>query len=117
MDLEYLESDRHEYLDSFGLPLEPFEYSRPRGRVTAHVVDLLEEDQERKPFQRSTPTDYVKGWVKKNSLWFMVGTSTTLATAAVASTSPELLIPIGLLLGSLFYLNERYQRLSLEKNS
>ena len=39
LEIEYVDAVRREYLDAFGLPLEPLEYAYPKGRVIGYSVD------------------------------------------------------------------------------
>lgn len=40
LELEYADASRRLYLDAFGLPLEPFEYSYPKGSVVGYEASL-----------------------------------------------------------------------------
>ena len=39
LDLSLADASQKQYLDAFGLPLEPFEYAPPRGKVVGYSVD------------------------------------------------------------------------------
>jgi len=39
LDITYVNATRREYLDAFGLPVEPFEYAYPKGKVIGYSID------------------------------------------------------------------------------
>jgi hypothetical protein len=88
----YLDHGRREYLDAFGIPIQPFEYCRPSGVVVARVVQLdpLRPVQAR---QLSLP-DRVRTFLRMNSLGLLVGGSLSFAGFTVWQSGEPLLLPL-----------------------
>lgn len=49
MKLRYLDDSGREYLDSFGIPLFPYEYAYPRGTATGYLVHLKDPQYKPRP--------------------------------------------------------------------
>lgn len=88
--LAFLEGAQREYLDAFGWPLEPFEYARPVGTVSACVVPLTSVRVERRPDWR---------FPKEKVLPLVVGAACLTLAWALARTAPVLVPPVALLFG------------------
>jgi len=109
MQLEYVLPERREYLDSFGLPLEPFEYACPRGSVLGHVVSLGGEPAESIGIA-PTLRDHLRQWLRVNVLWLLVAGALLLAASSVAQVYPALLAPLAVFAGLGISLHLAYQR-------
>lgn len=105
--LEMIGAAEREYLDAFGVPIEPFEYAIPRGRVFVRWV----------PVRTGIPdvgTPIHAGWrawlwLRRNLLFILVGQATALLGALMLRTTPELLGPMLLFIGIAVVVNQAYQ--------
>ena len=113
LDIRYVASPGREYLDAFGLPLEPHEYARPQGTVIGYLQVL---DPERQPHsQAPTWIQKAKNFLKRNTLWLLVSESSACAAAMVWMSDPWYLIPLAGATAAGIYAHLRYQRKSLKK--
>jgi len=96
--LAFLECAEREYLDAFGWPLEPFEYARPVGTVSAHVVPLT-----------GVAVDRVADWrfPKENVLPLLVASTALCLAWVLARTAPAALPPTALAFGLALILDRR----------
>ena len=105
--LRYADADRREYLDAFGLPIEPLEYRYPRGAVIGYLTELNPEQ----PAEFAAPTlaDRALAFCRRNVLWMLVGESSLFAGAVMAQTAPLMLLPLALGSAAGIYAHLRYQ--------
>jgi hypothetical protein len=93
--LEFLDADSKEYLDAFGIPVQPFEYATPRGKVLSYVVDLKGSVAD----QLHNPTLLEKSMTSLRSLcvWGYFGQAVIGAACLIGSSVPLALIPLGIM--------------------
>ena len=114
VSIRYASDEHREYLDAFGLPLEPFEYAYPRGGVLAYVVPLSNDDE--CGFAcLPTPWQRLKRWAALNTLWLMVVPVVALGLGAAAAFSSQALIPLALVIGLLLAAHLGYRGKSLRQ--
>ena len=102
-DLAYVDSRSREYLDAFGLPMEPFEYACPRGKVIGYAVDLGKEPRNgvRTPGRVELAYHRVRG---KSVLWLMLLSTLVSLAWVLYRVEPQWLLPgIVLFGGAIFY--------------
>lgn len=98
IDLAYVGATSQEYLDAFGLPLEPFEYAYPQGRVIGYSVSLDEGLR---------PGIHSPGWFRllftrvqgKSVLWSMLLSATVSLAWVLYRVEPQWLLPCMVLFG------------------
>lgn len=93
VSVSYVNHREREYLDAFGLPLEPFEYAIPRGVVIAHAVEF-----ERGGLGEHKSPSLLRTLIntgKRNALWLLLGETLAYAGTVLAYSTPELLLPCG----------------------
>lgn len=87
VDMEYI-SCRRQYLDGFGLPLEPFEYAIPKGEASVIVVNL------RGPStlgREERMTDRVRAWFRRGMLWVILANAISYSALSIAISNPWML--------------------------
>lgn len=93
LEISYMDDSTREYLDAFGLPLEPFEYAYPSGTVVGYVVEL--EKRILLPAKPPSLFQNLVHFAKRNALWALVGETLAYTGAIMWYSSPEFLIPYG----------------------
>lgn len=88
LEIESIDASRREYLDAFGLPLEPFEYAFPKGTVIGYRVDLGV------PTARipAAPSGWRSAWRLmrgKGLLWTLAGASCACLASALYRANPD----------------------------
>lgn len=113
LSIAYADDTTREYLDAFGLPLEPFEYSYPRGKVVGYVVNL---DKEKLPGTRAPSlVQNVLHFAKRNALWALLGETLSYTGTIMWYSSPELIAPFGLAAAAGIAIHWWYQFKSVRK--
>lgn len=80
-----LDLTERQYLDSFGAPLEPFEYALPKGHVVALQRTLTQDAIQ---FPPPSSTSLVMQSLRRNVLWIVSGQAVGLASFASFQVSP-----------------------------
>ncbi len=88
--LRYVDCSRRQYLDSFGAPLEPFEYAYPQGRIIGRYVPIRVE-QPNWDFRKPTMLERTRAFFTRNLLWAIVGESTLSAAILIGCSEPRYL--------------------------
>lgn len=105
--IEAFDASTREYLDAFGLPMQPFEYMYPRGKVLAHVVPLQERTD------TIGNTESVSGmaqrFLQKKLLYLFYADAVGFATLASAQVSGLLAAGVAALSLAGLAANEWYQ--------
>jgi len=112
LHITYADASEREYLDAFGLPVEPFEYSFPKGKVIGYTVDVGSGTQRHSsvPGKAALFRDLVKG---KGFLWGLVAMATVSAGWLIWRNTPQLLLPVGGAIGLVLVYDFVFQRRSL----
>ena len=108
--LEYLDSSTREYLDTFGLPIQPFEYAYPRGKALAYVVSLGDNVPQDLPMP--SRLDLMQGALRRNCVWAYFGQAMAGAAVLIGSSMPAALIPFGALAGAGAFYQRYFQHRS-----
>jgi hypothetical protein len=114
LTLRYLDSSQREYLDAFGLPLEPFEYAFPRGRVLGCAV-ALDEGLQR---EIVVPSQWTLrfGQVRDRAfLWLLSGASLVCLGWTLWLYEPAWLLPASVLFGAAVAYDVLLQRRSVRR--
>jgi hypothetical protein len=112
LSIAYVGDSQREYLDAFGLPLEPFEYAFPRGEVLGYAVELCESLQ-RSPLIPSS-RDLLLGQVRdKGLLWALTAASLACLGWTLWIYDPRWLLPAAGLAGATLFWDALLQRRSL----
>lgn len=103
MQISYVDAESREYLDAFGLPLEPFEYGQPRGRVIGYVSTLGQHREAREIHAPSLLTK-IRFYLRYKILGLMVASILLALAWMLLLCAPFLMLPLGVLfLGLLGY--------------
>lgn len=91
--LEFLDATSREYLDAFGIPVQPFEYAQPKGRVLSYVIDLKGAVAD----QLSPPsiTEQLSTSLRSKFAWGYFGQAIAGAAYLIGSAAPLALVPLG----------------------
>lgn len=111
VDLSYAEADSRLYLDAFGLPLEPFEYALPKGRVIGYLACLQGEIQA--PGRAPLLREEAYQWARVNCLWILAGGSSCFAMIQLYSYVPLAVAPFVAVITLLACAHVWYQRKGL----
>jgi hypothetical protein len=91
--LEFLDATSREYLDAFGIPVQPLEYAQPKGRVLSYVIDL----KGAVAGQLSPPsiTEQLSTSLRSKFAWGYFGQAIAGAAYLTGSAVPLALVPLG----------------------
>lgn len=93
LTIEAFDATTREYLDAFGLPIQPFEYQHPRGRVCGYLVPLKESAAHLGT--EETLGGKTKRLLQKNLLYIFYADA--IGIAAVSSAQVSSLMTVGIL--------------------
>ncbi|MCB0352323.1 MAG: hypothetical protein KDD64_02325 [Bdellovibrionales bacterium] len=113
MKIRFADCREREYLDAFALPIEPFEYSYPRGTVLAYTRQLREGFalQSREPSRIRLAFQETK----RKALWLITGEAVGFAGVMTALSTPKMLLPLGIFALAGAWLQKRHEGRSLQK--
>jgi len=114
LSISYVDSSQREYLDAFGLPLEPFEYAFPKGRVMGYAVAL--DDDLQREIVIPAPWRLRFGRVRDRAfLWLLSGASLVCLGWTLWLYSPTWLLPASVLFGGALAYDVLLQRRSMRR--
>ncbi|MBN1673708.1 MAG: hypothetical protein JXR37_21855 [Kiritimatiellae bacterium] len=109
--LRYLDAARREYLDAFGLPLEPFEYAYPRGWVAGYAAVL--DAGKAAAFVPPGRLMLLAKHLKANALWFLVASALGYGLWSMWNMGPGAVLGFAVLITAGVAMHLAYQRRSL----
>ncbi|MBI4387532.1 MAG: hypothetical protein HY582_00610, partial [Candidatus Omnitrophica bacterium] len=114
LSIEYVDSSAREYLDAFGKPVEPWEYAFPKGKVMGYVTELRPTD--RSIVRPGKLKLWWNGAKKKHFLTLLVAGPILIAGWVIGSSSPETLLPFGIVIGGMLFYQYKLARRSVTKS-
>lgn len=107
LGIEGFDCTTREYLDAFGLPLQPFEYMYPRGKVLGHIVSL--RDGSELQGKEESSMGRLQRFLQKRLLYIFFADAAAFGILASAQVSGTLAVGVGAVTLAGLALNEWYQ--------
>lgn len=98
VEISYMDTSKREYLDAFGLPIEPFEYTYPRGRVLVHVMSVGPKDLVAGLRAPSRRTQIVNS-LRRNAIWLFLAEALLFSGILIFQATPSMFAPLAVFAG------------------